>query len=341
VTQNAQNSSLSIIDFHVHIRPPWWRPVPLAGLNARDAAWHAAWSAKLTAPDDLLSESAEAGVGLNLLSSTIEGISGIRGPVDHDEVRRHNDYLGELAAAHPGRLAALAAVDAFSGEVGAREAERAVLEGGHVGLVIDSARDGVYAGDPSTRPVFEVADRLGVPILVHPVAAETAEALTRSAGRAGNSFGRGHVNGTAFLSILESGVLEDHPDLDLVFTGIGLGALVIAAAELPQYGAAARGRGDARPRIGCSSAATGRSGSRSRAPSFSPRSMPPASRKRIATRSLPEMPSGFWQDARPWSIRAPMRSAMADTGQQRGRLGCRCSDAGLASPVCISSSGGS
>lgn len=246
---DESNGPLSVIDFHVHIRPPWWQPVLPAGLSARDAAWQAAWAAKLTAPEILLRESAEAGVALNLLSSTIEGISGIHGPVDHDEVRRHNDYLAELAAAHPGQLAALAAVDAFSGETGAREAERAVTELGHVGIVIDSARDGVYAGHPSTWPVFEAADRLGVPILVHPVAAETAETLTRSAGRPGNSFGRGHVNGTAFLTVLESGVLEKHPDLDLVFTGIGLGALVIAAAELPQYGAAARERGEARPRI--------------------------------------------------------------------------------------------
>nr|WP_277614220.1 amidohydrolase family protein [Kaistia nematophila] len=249
VTQDASNGPLTVIDFHVHIRPPWWRaPRPIA-TNTRDAAWQAAWVSKLTAPEALLRESAEAGVALNLLSSTIEGISGIRGPVDHEEVRRHNDYLAELATAHPGRLAALAAVDAFSGEAAALEAERAIRELGHVGIVIDSARDGVYAGHPSTWPVFEAADRLGVPILVHPVAAETTEALTRSAGRPGNSFGRGHVNGTAFLTVLENGIVEQYPDLDLVFTGIGLGALVIAAAELPQYSLTARERGIARPRI--------------------------------------------------------------------------------------------
>jgi len=249
MSQQPGSGPWPIIDFHVHIRPPWWSFTPTKGLSEADAAWQASWAAKLTAPETLLAESEAAGVTLNLLSSTLEGISGISGPADHGEIRRHNDYLGELAAAHPGRLGALATVDAFSGEIGAREAERAVTELGHVGIVIDSARDGVYAGAPVTWPTFEAADRLGVPVLVHPVAAEAAEALTRSAGRPGNSFGRGHVNGTAFLTIIENGIPDRFPELDLVFTGIGLGALVIAAAELPQYGAAAREAGTPRPRL--------------------------------------------------------------------------------------------
>lgn len=220
-----------IIDFHAHIRPPWWTFEIPAHVTGPDADWQRSWSRKFTDPEALLRESEESGVGLRLLSSTVEGISGISGPVDHGEIRRHNDYLAELAANHPGKLAALATADAFSGEQGAREAERAVTKLGHVGIVIDSARDGIFAGSPATRPIFALADQLKVPILVHPLAATNADQLIAAAGRPGNSFGRGHLNGTAFLAILRNGLIEEFPNLDIVFTGIGLGALTIAAVE--------------------------------------------------------------------------------------------------------------
>ncbi len=81
-----------------------------------------------------------------------------------------NDLKTEAVAAHLDRLAALATVDAFGGESAAREAERAVRELGHVGIVIDSSRDGRFLNDPSVRPTLEVAASLKVPVLVHPVA---------------------------------------------------------------------------------------------------------------------------------------------------------------------------
>jgi predicted TIM-barrel fold metal-dependent hydrolase len=238
-----------IVDFHAHIRPPWWKLEIPPGVSGADAAWQKTWGEKLTSPETLARETAEADVSLRLLSSTIEGISGISGPVDHEEVRRHNDYLADLAASQPDRFAALATADAFSGEAGARAAEKAVTERGHVGIVVDSARDGVFAGDPVTWPVFAVAAKLKVPVLVHPIAAPNAEALIKAAGRAGNSFGRGHVNGTAFLSILKNGLLDEFPELDLVFTGIGLGALITATAEAPAYSLAARDAGKERPNL--------------------------------------------------------------------------------------------
>lgn len=238
-----------IIDFHAHIRPPAWKPSIPSYASPADVAWQRSWGEKLASPETLLQESLDGGVDLRLLSSTIEGISGTRGPVDHGQVREHNNFLADLSARFPAQLAALAATDAFSGEAGAIEAERAVVERGHVGIVIDSARDGFFAGHSSTWAVFEAAAALKVPVLVHPVGLENTENLVRAAGRAGNSFGRGHVNGTAFLSILNSGLLDRFPDVDIVFTGIGIGALVIAAAEVPQYANAARESGAPRPNL--------------------------------------------------------------------------------------------
>jgi predicted TIM-barrel fold metal-dependent hydrolase len=204
---------------------------------------------KFTRPDELVAESEAGGIALRLLSSPVEGIFGTEGATDIGIIARLNDYLAKLAADHPQRLAALATVDAFAGEAGAREAERAVLELGHVGIVMDSSRAGLFPGEPVARPTFEVASALKVPVFVHPVAAPQSAELIRGAGRAGNSFGRGLINGVAFLSILRSGLLDELPDLHLVFTAIGAGALVMAAAEGREYSAAERAKGGRRPNV--------------------------------------------------------------------------------------------
>ncbi len=238
-----------IIDVHAHIRPKGWKPRLPSYASAHDRAVAADRAAKITDVDLLVEESVEGDVALRLLSATIEGFFGIEGPTDGSEIARVNDFLAETVSAHPARLAALATVDAFAGDSAAREAERAILELGHAGIVIDSARDGLFIGDKRVRPTLEVAAALKVPVLVHPVAAPIAGALTRAAGVPGNSFGRGLVNGTAFLSVLHAGILEELPDLNLIFTAIGAGALVLAAAETEQYSARARQDPDRRPNI--------------------------------------------------------------------------------------------
>jgi len=226
----------SIIDFHAHLRPSWWAArLPDTGLPPEEKALREERFRKLTDVDLLLRESDEADVKLRLLSATIEGAFGTEGPTDIEKIRRLNDYLAETQRKHPGRLASLATIDAFSGEVGAREVERAVNELGLPGIVIDSSRNEEFLGAASVRPTLEAAARLKVPVLVHPVGAPNSDALRRGAGTPGYSFGRGLVNGVAFLSVLRSGLLEELPDLHLVFTAIGAGALVIAAAESEQY----------------------------------------------------------------------------------------------------------
>jgi len=174
-------SDWNIIDFHTHIRPPWLTQ-PLAittKLSAKDEAKRREWFRKLVDVDLLLRESAEAGVELRLLSTTIEGVFGTQGPTNITLIRKINDFLAETQQRHPGRLAALATIDAFSGEEGAREVERAINELGHVGIVIDSSRDERFLADPSVRPTLEAAAALKVPVLVHPVGAPNSDALTQ------------------------------------------------------------------------------------------------------------------------------------------------------------------
>jgi predicted TIM-barrel fold metal-dependent hydrolase len=237
--------TLDIVDIHTHLWPPAWGP---GGARRKPGATLAADILnRIANPDALVGEFEAAGVGLAVVSTTIESLFGIEGPVDGAVIAEVNDWLATLVAKHPGRLAALATADAFAGEAGAREAERAVVELGLCGIVIDSSRRGLFLGDASVRPTLEVAARLRVPVFVHPVGLPDPSIFIAGAGTLGNSLGRGLMNGVAFLSVLQSGILDELPELDLVFATLGLGGIV-QAARGGKFGREQRGRSP-RPNI--------------------------------------------------------------------------------------------
>ncbi|WP_104663538.1 amidohydrolase family protein [Ensifer adhaerens] len=235
---------LDIVDVHAHLWPPAWRP---GGKHEKPAgAFSPDTHRKITTPQALVDELEQSGVSLAVVTATIESLFGMEGNVPIAAVREANDWLATLSQEHPS-LAGFAVVDAFAGEAAAREAERAIVELGLSGLVIDSARDGKFIGDPAARPTLEVAARQKVPVFVHPVAHPNAEVLIKGAGNLGNSLGRGLMNGVAFLSVIQSSLIDELPDLHLIFATLGLGAIV-QAARGGIYGRAERAAGR-RPNI--------------------------------------------------------------------------------------------
>lgn len=235
---------LDIVDIHTHLWPPAWGP---GGKYAKPASGFAPdIYRKITTPQALVDEFETAGVSLAIVTATIESLFGAEGPVDFTALQEANDWLATLSGDHR-TLAGFGVTDAFSGEQGAREAERAIVELGLSGLVIDSSRDGKFLADPSVRPTLEVAARHKVPVFVHPVAHPNSQVLIAGAGMLGNSLGRGLMNGVAFLSVIQSPLLDEFPDLHLVFATLGLGAIV-QAARGGIYGRAERVAGK-RPNI--------------------------------------------------------------------------------------------
>jgi predicted TIM-barrel fold metal-dependent hydrolase len=220
------SNELDIVDIHTHLWPSEWGA---DGSKRISAGLADAVLKKIVDPASLIDEFSSAGVSLAVLSTTIESLFGMENATDPAVIASVNDWLAGLVKAHPDRLVALATIDPFSGEVAAQEAERALGELGLAGLVVDSYRDGKFIGDPVARPVLAVAARFGKPVFVHPVNAPQADVLIAGAGKLGNSLGRGLMNGVAFLSVLENGLLDEFPDLNFVFATLGLGAVVQAA----------------------------------------------------------------------------------------------------------------
>ncbi|MFC0216978.1 putative TIM-barrel fold metal-dependent hydrolase [Pseudochelatococcus lubricantis] len=235
---------LDIVDIHTHL---WPADRGAGGARRVNFGLGDDILRQIVDPAALLDAFAAAGVSLAVVSTTVESLFGVEGPTDESTIAGVNDWLAGLVAAHPGRLAALGVVDPFSGEAAAREAERALGTLGLAGLVIDSSRHGRFLADPAVRPTLEVANRYRAPVFVHPINAPQADLLIAGAGKAGNSLGRGLMNGVAFLSLLESDILDAFPDINFVFATLGLGAIV-QASRGGRYGREARDAGE-RPNI--------------------------------------------------------------------------------------------
>ncbi|WP_051021653.1 amidohydrolase family protein [Nocardia araoensis] len=212
-----------VIDFHSHFRPPWWREI--APGDARTTGPFAA----LDDVDALVAFTRDGGVEQRVLGAPTELLFGPDADIATEQIDRVNEYLAELVAAHRPLLGGLATVDAFAGAAGAEQAVYAIERLGLSGIVVDSYRRGEYAGAAVTRPTFEVAAALGVPVFVHPVFAAGSDAVGAAAGQPGVSFGRGFTNGLALLSLLHGGTLAALPGLDVVFTALGTGALLFAS----------------------------------------------------------------------------------------------------------------
>jgi predicted TIM-barrel fold metal-dependent hydrolase len=152
------------------------------------------------------------------------------------KIERINDRFAELVSIYPDHLFALATIDAFQGEVAAREAERAIQKLGLGGICVDCARGDRFLDAPEARPTLEAAAKLGVVVFVHPVSpVGLTERLSRL-GHTGTLLARGTENAASLLALLRSGILDELPDLKVVLPMIGAAVFLFAGIAEQDYG---------------------------------------------------------------------------------------------------------
>ena len=128
--------------------------------------------------------------------------------------RTINDGFAEMARAYPDRFLPLAALPIQDGARAARELERAVRELGLRGAAICTHVNGRDLDHPGVAPVLEMADRLDVPLFLHP----------QNAGDIGrirdyhlwNVIGFPLETVTAASRLIASGAFERYPRLKIV-----------------------------------------------------------------------------------------------------------------------------
>ncbi|WP_062214499.1 amidohydrolase family protein [Streptomyces sp. NBRC 109706] len=220
-----------IADFHTHHANPRMPALPPPHSAASLAERWDGLAARIADLDDLLGETGRQDIDLRVLSAPPSLVTPAGRRMTPAELRLLNDHLAAVTAEVPDRVAGLATVDAFAGDAAADEVVRAVTALGLPGIVVDCATESQLLGAPVARPTLRAAAELGVPVLVHPVSTRTLSLALTGLGRFGTSLARGTINAAALLSLLTDGVLEELPELRVVFPMLGVAGLALAAAS--------------------------------------------------------------------------------------------------------------
>lgn len=110
----------------------------------------------------------EAGIDVQVLSHGAPAAQKLPQNIAVDITKRVNDRLAEACARHPSRFAGFAALPTPDPEQAARELERCIKDLGFKGAMIHGLTNGSFIDDKRFWPIFEVAEKLDVPIYLHP-----------------------------------------------------------------------------------------------------------------------------------------------------------------------------
>jgi predicted TIM-barrel fold metal-dependent hydrolase len=138
-----------------------------------------------------------------------------------------NDQLAGAMKAHPKRFAGFAALPMPAPEAAADELERCVKDHRFVGAMIHGHTMGSFLDDKKFWPIFARAEKLGVPIFLHPAAPNPAvmkayfDGFEELLARPG--WGFAVDTSIHFLRILFAGVFDAHPRLQFIMGHLGEG----------------------------------------------------------------------------------------------------------------------
>ncbi len=220
------------IDFHSHFYDSSWFP---STTTSGQAILARAWPL-LTDIEAQLAAMDVAGINAKVLSAPSALLVEPGKQLSPSLMEHINDRYAELVSTYPERLLALATIDAFQGEVAAREVKRATQELGLGGICVDCACGELFLDAPEARPTLEAAAELGVVVFVHPISPiGLSEHLSRL-GHTGTLLARGTENAASLLALLRSGILDELTDLKVVLPMIGAAVFLFAGIAEQDYG---------------------------------------------------------------------------------------------------------
>jgi hypothetical protein len=173
----------------------------------------------------------DAGIDVQVLSALSYFVQDLEPSLAVPVHRQINDRLAATVSSHPDRFRAFAALPMTDPGAAVDELTRGVEELEFLGAMIHGQTRGVFLDDPSVRPILAAAERLNVPIYLHPapppslvadvyysgLAPEVAACLSTS------GWGWHSECGMHVLRMVAAGVFEELPKLKLVVGHMGEG----------------------------------------------------------------------------------------------------------------------
>lgn len=136
-----------------------------------------------------------------------------------------NDELAQYCKKYSGKFYGFAVLPVGDIDAAVTELERAVNKLGLKGIIFYGAYHGIYFDDPKFFPIFEKAQELGVPIMLHPGEVSTQIAETYYQGSwsmatanvfAGHGIGWHYDAGVQYMRMILSGIFDRLPELQLI-----------------------------------------------------------------------------------------------------------------------------
>jgi len=174
--------------------------------------------------DGRIADMDAAGVDVQVVSHNVPGPEACAAGEAAAIAREANDELAEAIAVHPDRLAGFAALPTPDPDAAAEELRRAVTGLRFRGALVNGTTNGRFLDDRSFWPVFAEAERLRVPIYLHPAPPPAAvwdayyDGLAPDVAQVlGTSAWGWHVEtGLHALRLVLAGVFDRHPELQVV-----------------------------------------------------------------------------------------------------------------------------
>ncbi len=168
----------------------------------------------------------QSGIDIQVLSLSTPGCEQFNSADGMHFSRRTNEALSTAISRHPDRFIGLASLAVQSPEEAAGELERAVLKLGLRGAKINSHVGYSYLDDKKYWPVFEVAEKLDVPIFLHPntpIASSLKPYSDYGFALAGPPWGFGAEVSLHAMRLIYSGLFDRYPRLKIVLGHLGEG----------------------------------------------------------------------------------------------------------------------
>jgi predicted TIM-barrel fold metal-dependent hydrolase len=166
----------------------------------------------------------ESGVDVQVLSVTTPALHNLESEESLTLARRTNDLVAEMLAKYPNRFQGFATLPTAAPEEAAIELERSVTRLGLMGSMLCGRTRDKNLDHADFFPMFETAERLGVPLFVHPQIPQRAvrevyySGFNETIDICFAAFGLGwhYEAGIQFVRLILAGVFDKYPGLQII-----------------------------------------------------------------------------------------------------------------------------
>jgi len=176
---------------------------------------------ELLGVEERLKRMRDAGISIQVLTLSVPGCEPLEPSLGTRLSKMVNDELAKVIEKYPENFVGLASLAPQDPENAKDEFERAVKDLGLRGVKLHSNIGGKYPDAPEFHYLFEMADKLGVPIYLHPTQSDIAPLKGYGYGLAGPAFGYTFDTALSALRIILSGVLDKYPGVKIILGHLG------------------------------------------------------------------------------------------------------------------------